>query len=195
MIPFQIENSEGGLFCPNGTCICQNVANGKLVGDSICCTPNGTELPPNDDETTAEKDAQCPSNQQCLAICFFDYPGVSNYCCMSFPYSTTTTATPPPPPGPSCSPSTARVNLQNGKSVTMSELQIGDHVQAGKQHFYFIISFLLCCWDNSKAFHYLMKQCGNCIHYSIHYLNYLATPISLGRSSHYAPGVIKHLLF
>ena len=30
-----------------------------------------------------------------------------------------------------CFPSMAKVNLENGKTVTMSELQIGDHVQAG----------------------------------------------------------------
>ena len=37
---------------------------------------------------------------------------------------------PPPPPG--CFPSTARVNLENGKSVTMSEIQMGFRVQIGK---------------------------------------------------------------
>ena len=30
-----------------------------------------------------------------------------------------------------CFPSMAKVNLENGGRVTMSELQIGDHVQAG----------------------------------------------------------------
>ena len=32
-----------------------------------------------------------------------------------------------------CFPSTAKVNLENGKSALMSELQIGDKVQAGKR--------------------------------------------------------------
>ena len=45
-----------------------------------------------------------------------------------------------PPPCPpcecglndcSCFPSTATVNLENGKAVTMSELQVGDKVQTG----------------------------------------------------------------
>ena len=31
-----------------------------------------------------------------------------------------------------CFPSTVRVSLENGKSVTMSELQVGDKVQTGK---------------------------------------------------------------
>ena len=159
LIPFQIEKGEGGLTCPSGECFCQDVFNGKLVGDVICCTKKGSALPPNDDESIAEKVSQCPSNQQCLAICFDNYPGVTNYCCSTI---TTRTTTPPPPPGPSCFPSTARVNLQNGKSVAMSELQIGDHVQAGKQHFYFIIRFFcyaagampkpFTIWWNSKRY-------------------------------------------
>ena len=55
--------------------------------------------------------------------------------------TTRTTITAPPPrtttpkPGRRCFPSIARVNLTNGKSVTMSELQIGDHVLVGKKIF------------------------------------------------------------
>ena len=45
------------------------------------------------------------------------------YCCMCAP--------PPPPPPPGCFPSTSRVTLENGESVTMSELQGGDMVQTG----------------------------------------------------------------
>ena len=30
-----------------------------------------------------------------------------------------------------CFPSTAKLNLENGESVTMSELQVGDRVQTG----------------------------------------------------------------
>ena len=41
------------------------------------------------------------------------------------------TLVPPPPPG--CFPSTARVNLENGKSVVMSEIQMGSRVQIGKK--------------------------------------------------------------
>ena len=39
---------------------------------------------------------------------------------------------PPPPPPPKCFPSDAQVKLENGKSVTMSDLQIGNQVQTGK---------------------------------------------------------------
>ena len=42
--------------------------------------------------------------------------------------TTTTTTTPPPP---NCFPSTARVSLENGKSVTMSALYVGDKVKTG----------------------------------------------------------------
>ena len=53
--------------------------------------------------------------------------------------TTTTTTTPPtthpPPPTTSCFPSIAKVKLQNGKSITMSELQIGDQVQTGVYKF------------------------------------------------------------
>ena len=31
-----------------------------------------------------------------------------------------------------CFPSTSTVNLENGKTVTMSELQVGDKVQIGR---------------------------------------------------------------
>ena len=46
------------------------------------------------------------------------------YCHNPIPKYQTTTTKP-------CFPSTARVNLQNGKTVAMSELQIGDSVQTG----------------------------------------------------------------
>ena len=34
----------------------------------------------------------------------------------------------------SCFPATSKVKLMNGKSVPMSELQVGDEVQTGKNH-------------------------------------------------------------
>ena len=34
--------------------------------------------------------------------------------------------------GGGCFPLTAKVNLQNGKTVAMTALQVGDHVQTGK---------------------------------------------------------------
>ena len=44
--------------------------------------------------------------------------------------------------GGGCFPSTAKVNLKNGRPVSMSELKIGDQVQAGKrlQAFYHTIN-------------------------------------------------------
>ena len=35
---------------------------------------------------------------------------------------------------PRCFPSTSKVNLENGKSVPMSDLQLGDQVQTGKKN-------------------------------------------------------------
>ena len=48
--------------------------------------------------------------------------------------TTTTTTRPPPPPPPSkkCFPSTAKVKLESGKLVKMSELQIGDQIETGR---------------------------------------------------------------
>ena len=45
--------------------------------------------------------------------------------------TTTTTTTTRKPPPPSCFPSTARVSLENGISITISTLQIGDKIQTG----------------------------------------------------------------
>ena len=39
-----------------------------------------------------------------------------------------------------CFPSTSKVNLESGKSVTMSELQLGDRVKTGKK-VYFNLNF------------------------------------------------------
>ena len=61
----------------------------------------------------------CPTH--CYAQC-----GSTFHCCTGTPTTTTTTASPG-----NCFPSSARVMLENGKSVTMSELQIGDKVQTG----------------------------------------------------------------
>ena len=40
----------------------------------------------------------------------------------------------------SCFPSNANVKLENGKSITMSELQIGDQIQTGISFFYLYVS-------------------------------------------------------
>ena len=52
---------------------------------------------------------------------------------------------PPPPSGGGCFPSSAKVKIETGKYVRMSELQIGDQVQAGRYTKVYanIISFLL----------------------------------------------------
>ena len=62
----------------------------------------------------------------CIGECKTD--GVTSYhCCHSCP-------TPPPPPsssGGGCFPSSATVSIENGKSISMSNLQVGDRVQTG----------------------------------------------------------------
>ena len=85
----------------------------------------------------------CPTH--CFAQC-----GSTFHCCTGSPTTTTTTSASPPssttaasPPG-NCFPSSARVMLENGQSVTMSELQIGYRVQAGK-HIYILIFYLKAC--------------------------------------------------
>ena len=64
-----------------------------------------------------------------------------NNCSLIFQVTTTTTTTtrapPPPSRGRGCFRSMAKIKLENGHLVTMSELQIGDRVQTGRE----IISF------------------------------------------------------
>ena len=76
---------------------------------------------------------------------FSDYNFSEDYCslnvlcryCENPPsqyLTTTTTLAPAPTFGwgwEGCFPSTAKVTIQNGKTMTMSELQTGDHVQTG----------------------------------------------------------------
>ena len=117
------------------------------MGKDFCCAP--PEGPEITEDPPVDQVAHCPSNQQCLAACINSSdPGVLDYyCCFtnSTALPTKTTTTMAPPPGPSCFPSAAKVNLQNGKSVTMSELPIGDQVLAGKESFKTIDKFLFCC--------------------------------------------------
>ena len=40
-----------------------------------------------------------------------------------------------------CFPSTAKINLENGNVITMSELQIGDRVKTGRKINFFIYCF------------------------------------------------------
>ena len=55
-----------------------------------------------------------------------------------------------PPPSGGCFPSTARVTLKNGKSITMSELQTGDKVQTGRGIGFTLVTKILSlawtCW-------------------------------------------------
>ena len=59
----------------------------------------------------------------------------------------TTTTTPSPSSSSGCFPSESRVKLENGKSVTMSELQIGDKIQTGT-HQYSLLCFSNLCIEN-----------------------------------------------
>ena len=75
----------------------------------------------------------------CPTLCFADCVH-SYHCC----------AAPPPPPTPAgqCFPSAARVTLENGQSVTMSHLQIGDRVQTG-----------IHIWRNIHFLNFNFKTC------------------------------------
>ena len=72
----------------------------------------------------------------------------AKHCCICEEGATPLPPTPPPPPPPpsGCFPSLAEVILENGKSVTMSKLKIGDRVQTGGntklKYFTLFISFL-----------------------------------------------------
>ena len=84
----------------------------------------------------------CPT--RCFAQC-----GSTYHCCTGTPTATTTTTRTPtassPPatgnPPSTCFPSAATVILEDGQSVTMSDLQIGDKVQTGK--YTMILSYFL----------------------------------------------------
>ena len=78
----------------------------------------------------------CPT--ECVPQCSNKY-----HCCEGIP-----TQTKAPGASSSCFPSTASLNLHNGKSVTMSELQIGDKVQTGR-----VLMFWLC---DKKVLHVIV---------------------------------------
>ena len=114
--------------CSWPKCGCQNVENARLVGEVFCCeNPPSAEL---GGDFTHKAQGQC--HPPCVALC--NNPNndhITAHCCPAATTPTTTT-TAAPAPGGSCFPAAARVNLDNGKSVTMAELQIGDHVQTGR---------------------------------------------------------------
>ena len=66
----------------------------------------------------------CPCNCPC-SVCPGQITYINYRCCTCSPPSSSSDS------GEGCFPSFAKVNLENGKSVTMSELQVGDRVQTG----------------------------------------------------------------
>ena len=60
---------------------------------------------------------------------------------LTFLYTVPTPAPPPPPSGGGgCFPASGNVLLENGKIVSISEVQIGDMVQTGRHFLSIIIS-------------------------------------------------------
>ena len=124
--------------CPN--CICTNiwlVYGSPQPGQKYCCSrSNSPEL--HVQFYVLWEVLNCPD------LCYADC-GNSFHCCTGAPRTTTTTTTttpPPPPPsggGGGCFPSSGNVLLENGKSVTISELHLGDHVQTGKAFHFKVI--------------------------------------------------------
>ena len=69
----------------------------------------------------------CPCNCPCGLATESDFDTTRTYVCDICPPPST--AAPDSPD--SCFPSHAKVNLENGKSLTMSELQVGDKIKTG----------------------------------------------------------------
>ena len=88
--------------------------------DVAYCVPTNHVC--SDKVTLSDADGICDG---CIALCLDRRAGRNEdyayHCCDC----------PPPPPPRRCFPSTAKVSLENGISVKMSELQVGDHVQIG----------------------------------------------------------------
>ena len=91
--------------------------------------------------------SQCPGDFFCdHCPCGTSEDGDGVCICAECPTTTPPpTTSPPPTPAPSgggCFPSSAKVKLQNGKSVTMAELQVGDKVQTGTciLHYYAVFA-------------------------------------------------------
>ena len=115
---------QGYLDCPADECECSQTDFETVY---CCSCINMTRLPPGV--------VNCPNN--CIAYCVTRQ---SFHCCLcdgdviprpAQPTTTTTTTTAAPSGGGGCFASTARVSLENGKSVAISELQVGDRVQTG----------------------------------------------------------------
>ena len=133
--------------CPEGQCECALYTD-NTDPQPYCCSCFDKKVAP--DGPTC----QCP--KCCVAYCYSTYTAHCCYCdehsnSFTTPTTTTTTTTtttpkpPPPPSPPACFPSAAKVHLQNGKSVRMSELQKGHHVQTGINN-----SIQDRIWDNMR---------------------------------------------
>ena len=121
------DDSKKRVHCQPPLCACQKVENRQLVGDIFCCSDvsSTAELegfPPH----TAQNECHPPWVAACIN------PVLTFHCCPAMTTTTTTTAAPTPAPAVPCFPAAAKVNFDSGKSVTMAELQIGDHVQTGR---------------------------------------------------------------
>ena len=77
------------------------------------------------------------------------------------PLRTTTTTTTAAPSGGGYFPSASKIKLENGKSVMMSELQIGDQVQTGADVGRFLLCFLLFLYQECKTSEIITFQCNH----------------------------------
>ena len=76
----------------------------------------------------------CPCDCPCDYYLDFTLSKPRCFCYTNCPPPPPPPSPPPPPPsggGGGCFPSTAKVNLENGKSVKMSDLELGNRVQIG----------------------------------------------------------------
>ena len=114
--------------CPCGQCFHPD------ENEFVCCPCNCKCVCYYEDDeefrccTRCCKCGDCTSTGVAILV---DHEGVFTGCCKC-------DSSPPSPPPPQknnpCFPGTAQVILETGKSVTMSELQIGDKVQTGMKH-------------------------------------------------------------
>ena len=129
--------------CPD--CTCKPVTYGsyfsltlELESEHFCCDRSRTPEIGGGRRPVPDYSRSCPT--MCVAKCGDNY-----HCCKGTP-----TVTKAPPASSVCIPSSARVSLENGKSVTMSDLQIGDKVQTGK----------------GFSFEYMIRKYASCHHSS-----------------------------
>ena len=130
------------IACGPGECVCRKVFRAEWEGDPFCCyrpppeerIPD--EYPVENGDVPEAVSLYYSSSRSCLATCNSN-DGIQGYCCsdderVTTPPPTSPTTTTKSSSGSSCFPSTAKIYLQSGKSVTMSELEVEDQVLAGK---------------------------------------------------------------